>query len=271
MKQVSPMKNRRQRREIEPPLHGELRRALDDDEIALLFQPQVAFATDRIAGVEALVRWRHPEHGQLGAGTLFAVAPRAGSLVELSTHIHRKALAEAMSWPDALSHLTVAVNVTAADIAASGFAAHFLDIVEQSGLDPARLTLEVTEGGLIGDIAEAAAILSRLREAGLKIAIDDFGTGYSSLAYLKNLPLDCLKIDKHFSRDIAGNARDRAIVRGVIRIARDIGLAVVAEGVESEEQKRLLAEEGCDFYQGYLCSPPVDSRRLAELVRAQDD
>jgi EAL domain-containing protein (putative c-di-GMP-specific phosphodiesterase class I) len=247
-------------------LEIDLRRALDQDEIEILFQPQVAVTSGEIVGVEALARWRHPILGELGAGPLFHAAERSDYLVQLSDHVQKKAVAAAAAWPEALSGLRLAVNVTAADIVRPGFAAQFLAMVGESGFDPRRLTVEVTESGLIDDLGAAATLLARLREDGLRVAIDDFGTGYSSLAYLKALPLDYLKIDRRLSEDITGSPRDRIVVRGVIDMARSLGLAVIAEGVETEEQLGLLAQEGCNFYQGFLCSPPVDIAELTGLV-----
>ena len=247
-------------------LEIDLRRALDQDEIEILFQPQVAVATGRIEGAEALARWRHPVFGELGATTLFNVAERSDYLAQLSNHVQRKAVTAAAAWPEALARLRVSVNVTAADIVRPGFASQFLDLVDDSGFDRGRLTVEVTEGGLIEDLNSAAYLLARLREGGLRVAIDDFGTGYSSLAYLKALPLDYLKIDKRLCEDITGSPRDRIVVRSVIDMARSLGLGVIAEGVETEEQLTLLAEEGCNLYQGFLCSRPIDVPALVDLV-----
>ncbi|MEA3062936.1 MAG: hypothetical protein QOJ94_2717 [Sphingomonadales bacterium] len=247
-------------------LEIDLRRALDKDEIEILFQPQVAVASRRIVGAEALARWRHPEYGELGAATLFGVAERSDYLAQLSDHVQRKAVTAAAAWPASLSHLRLSVNITAADIVRPGFAAQFLALVAESGFAPGRLTVEVTESGLIEDLAAAAALLASLRQGGLRVAIDDFGTGYSSLAYLKALPLDYLKIDKRLVEDIAGSARDQVVVRSVIDMARSLGLEVIGEGVESEDQLTLLAREGCTLYQGFLCSPPVDAEALAALV-----
>ncbi|WP_425454900.1 putative bifunctional diguanylate cyclase/phosphodiesterase [Hephaestia caeni] len=244
----------------------DLRHALDRGEIDVLFQPQVAIASGRIVGAEALARWRHPRFGELGAEVLFAAAERADLAIALSDHVQRLALTRAAAWPGALAHLRVAVNLTAADIARPGFADLFLDRVDTSGFPRQRLTAEITESGLIDDLGAAAALLAALRSAGLRIAIDDFGTGYSSLAYLKALPLDTLKIDKRLSQDITGSARDRVVVRGVIDMARSLGLTVVAEGVETAEQLDLLAKEGCQIYQGFLCAEPLTSEALAALV-----
>jgi diguanylate cyclase (GGDEF)-like protein len=247
-------------------LEIDLRRALDQDEIEVLFQPQVSTATGRIVGVEALARWRHPKYGEVGAITLFSVAERSDYLVQLSDHVQRKAVLAAAAWPDALSGLRLSVNITSADIVRPGFAEQFIALVRESGFPPGRLTVEVTEGGLIEDLSAAGTLLARLREGGLRVAIDDFGTGYSSLAYLKALPLDYLKIDKRLVEDISGSPRDQVVVRSVIDMARSLGLEVIAEGVETEEQLVLLAREGCTLYQGFLCSPPVDAARLMALI-----
>lgn len=244
----------------------DLRPALDQGEIGIVFQPQVAIATGKITGVEALARWDHPTLGPLGAETLFAAAERADLAIGLSDHIQRVVLAQAAGWPGELSHLRVSLNLTAGDIARPGFADIFLDRVDSSGFPRGRLTVEITESGLIDDLGIASTLLSEMRSAGCRVAIDDFGTGYSSLAYLKALPLDYLKIDKKLAQDIAGSVRDRVVVRGVIDMARSLGLAVIAEGVETEEQLDLLAREGCQYYQGYLCSEPLTSAELIALV-----
>lgn len=243
-----------------------LHRALERGEIGVLFQPQVAIATGQIIGVEALARWNHPEFGELGAETLFAAAERAGLDATLSDHVQRRALAASANWPMSLSKLRLSINVTAADVARSGFVDALLGRIDASNFPRNRLTVEITESGIMSDLGEAARLLTMLRAAGCRVAIDDFGTGYSSLAYLKALPLDYLKIDRKLSQDITGSARDRVVVRGVIDMARSLGLSVVAEGVETAEQLDLLAKEGCQYFQGYLCAGPVDVPALAQLV-----
>jgi diguanylate cyclase (GGDEF)-like protein len=251
---------------LETMLRADLAGALGRDEIDMVFQPQVAIASGAIVGVEALARWAHPKLGVLGAATLFASAEQAKMLDALSAHIQRRALTIAAAWPETLCKLRLAINITAQDIAIPGFATEFLKLVDESGFPRGRLTVEIVENGLIEDLGAAAALLSELRAGGCRVAIDDFGTGYSSLAYLKSLPLDYLKIDKQLAGDICGAPRDRIVVRGVIDMARSLGLAVIAEGVETEEQLGLLAREGCNYYQGFLFSEPVESTVLAELV-----
>jgi EAL domain-containing protein (putative c-di-GMP-specific phosphodiesterase class I)/GGDEF domain-containing protein len=247
-------------------LDADLRHALDKGEIQIVFQPQYAMSDDRIIGVEALARWHHAQFGEIGAGALFAVAERSDFVLPLSAHIHATALAEAARWPEALSGLRIAINVTAADLGQSDFLEQFLATVDSSGIGRGRVTVELTESGLVENLEAAAAMLGALQQAGLKVAIDDFGTGYSSLAYLKALPLDYLKIDAQIARDILGSSRDRIVVRAIVDMARSLGLSVIAEGVESERQLALLARAGCDTYQGFLRSPAVASEALVALV-----
>ncbi|THD36871.1 MAG: GGDEF domain-containing protein [Sphingomonas sp.] len=251
-------------------LSVDLRRAIEAREIGVLFQPQVAIATGRITGVEALARWEHPTFGPVGADQLFAAADRADLGLALSDHIQRLALQTAAAWPESLSALRLSINLTAADIARPGFADLFLDRVDASRFARSRLTVEIIESGLIDDLGAAAHLLAVLRHAGCRVAIDDFGTGYSSLAYLKALPLDYLKIDKKLAQDIAGTPRDRVVVRGVIEMARSLGLTVIAEGVETDEQLDLLAKEGCQYYQGFLCAEPLTVAALATMVAANE-
>jgi diguanylate cyclase (GGDEF)-like protein len=254
---------------LDAHLQSDLRHALERNEIEILYQPQVSVTTGKIIGVEALARWMHPRHGELGAVTLFAVAEQSDYLLALSAHVQQRAVAKAVAWGSALSGLRLSVNITSADVARAGFAESFLAMVDASGFPRSRLTIEITESGLIEDLAAAASLLAALRAGGCRVAIDDFGTGYSSLAYLKALPLDYLKIDKKLAQDIAGSTRDRVVVRGVIDMARSLGLSVIAEGVETEEQLALLAREGCNIYQGFLCAEPLSTAALEALMAAR--
>ncbi|MFD1951062.1 putative bifunctional diguanylate cyclase/phosphodiesterase [Sphingomonas arantia] len=247
-------------------LEVDLRRALARDEIDILFQPQVDITSNAVTGVEALARWHHPVLGELGAATLFSVAERSDYLAALSGHVQRKALAMAAAWPERLAKLRLAVNVTAADMVRPDFAATLLAAADEAGFARSRLTVEVTESGLIEDLRAAAGLLAELRAGGVRVAIDDFGTGYSSLAYLKSLPLDYLKIDRRMSQDITGTTRDRVVVQSVIGMAKSLGLSVIAEGVETARQLELLAAQGCNSYQGFLCAPPLDMAALTRLV-----
>ena len=248
-------------------LARELPDAMTRYEVDVLFQPQVDIASDAIVGVEALARWNHPRLGEVGAEALLAAAAHGGRGTELSAYLQSCAFAAAARWPGLLDRLRLSVNVAASDIASRDFVGSLLDRLDASGLARDRVTIEVTESGLIENLSGAAAMLGELRDGGCRIAIDDFGTGYSSLAYLNALPIDYLKLDKALTVGIAGRPRDRVVVRGVIDMAALLGMAVIAEGVETVEQRDLLAEQGCEIYQGYLCAPPIDSVRLVELVR----
>jgi EAL domain-containing protein (putative c-di-GMP-specific phosphodiesterase class I) len=240
--------------------------AIGDGQIAVLFQPQVEIATGRIVGVEALARWTHPRLGAVGAEALFAAAERAGLGLALSEHVQRLALDSAAGWPTALSALRLSINVTAEDVGGSDFAERFLQRVAAAGFVLDRLTVEIVETGLIGDLDRAAALLARLRAAGCRTAIDDFGTGYSSLAYLNALPLDYLKLDMSLVRGIERDGRERVVAQGVLALARSLGLHTIAEGVETAAQRDLLAREGCELFQGFLCAGALDVAGLAALV-----
>ena len=250
-------------------LQADLRNALAKGEIEILFQPQFAIASGRIEGVEALARWQHPKYGLIGAKTLFTVAEQSDYLVELSAHIQRRALELAAAWPTSLSRLRLSVNVTARDIKHPGFAQRFLARVDSCGFARARLTVEVTETGLMEDLDVSAKVLAKFRSAGCRVAIDDFGTGYSSLAYLKALPADYLKLDHGLSAEITGTERDSVVVRGAIDMAHSLGLSVIAEGVESEGQLGLLARAGCSHFQGFLRAGPLNGAALQKLVEAE--
>ena len=244
----------------------DLHHALLGDAIAVLFQPQVEIATGRIVGAEALARWAHPRLGAVGAEALFAAAERAGLGLALSEHVQRLALEGAARWPAALAGVRLSINVTAEDLGSPDFAGRFLNRVAASGFQAGRLTAEVTETTLIADLDRAGALLGQLRAAGCRTAIDDFGTGYSSLAYLSALPLDYLKLDRALVHGVERDGRERLVARGVLRIARSLGLIAIAEGVETIAQRDLLAAEGCELYQGFLCAGAVDAGTLAGLI-----
>ncbi|KZE08652.1 hypothetical protein AVT10_08645 [Sphingomonas hankookensis] len=247
-------------------LAGEVHRAIDRGEIAIRFQPQVDLLAGRIVGVEALARWDHPERGELGAELLFAAATHARLAGVLSAHVQHLAMRIAAGWDAPLSRLRLSINVTAEDVAQPDFAETLLAAADDSGFPRDRLTVEITESGLIAELGEAAGLLATLRAAGCRVAIDDFGTGYSSLAYLKALPLDYLKLDRRLTQDIVGSHRDRVVVRGVIDMARSLDLTVIAEGVETVDQRDALATEGCQLYQGFLCAEPLTVPALTALL-----
>ncbi len=242
--------------------------ALDRDEVVIFYQPQYDVATGAMTGVEALLRWQHPELGLLGAGALVTAARAARLECELTEQAHRVALAEIAGWPKALSKLRVSLNITAADLGDPDFADRFAAMAKQAGVDPDRLTLELTEQAMLSDPASAADQLAQIRALGSAIAIDDFGTGYSSLSLLARLPIDYLKIDSGFTRSLDGSDRDRIVVRAIVDLARALGLLVVAEGIENERQLARLADLGVATWQGFLKSGPVPGDELVELQRA---
>ncbi|ALJ14822.1 GGDEF domain-containing phosphodiesterase [Sphingopyxis macrogoltabida] len=240
--------------------------ALSQGEVVIFYQPQYDVASGAMTGVEALLRWQHPELGLLGAGALVTAARAARMECELTEHAHRVALAEMAKWPKALGKLRVSLNITAADLGDPEFADRFAAMAKQAGVDPDRLTLELTEQAMLSDPASAAAQLAQIRALGCAIAIDDFGTGYSSLSLLARLPIDYLKIDSGFTRTIDGSDRDRIVVRAIVDLARALGLLVVAEGIENERQLARLAEIGVATWQGFLKSGPVPGDQLLALM-----
>lgn len=240
--------------------------ALDRDEVVIFYQPQYDVATGAMTGVEALLRWQHPELGLLGAGALVTAARAARLECELTEQAHRVALAEIAGWPKALSKLRVSLNITAADLGDPDFADRFAAMAKRAGVDPDRLTLELTEQAMLSDPASAAEQLAQIRALGSAIAIDDFGTGYSSLSLLARLPIDYLKIDSGFTRSLDGSDRDRIVVRAIVDLARALGLLVVAEGIENERQLARLADLGVATWQGFLKSGPVPGDELVALM-----
>ncbi|MGN3973434.1 GGDEF domain-containing phosphodiesterase [Tsuneonella sp. SYSU-LHT278] len=244
-------------------LEADLLAALDRNEIEIAFQPQYAFDDGRIIGAEALARWQHPRVGLIGAGALFAIAERADHVAHLSRHIAEAALAAASKWP---APLRLSLNVTAVDLANRGFARDFTALVSASAIDPKRITLEITEQVLLGDLDQAAPAIAALQSAGMRIALDDFGGGFCNFRYLKLLALDTLKLDRSMIEGIEHDPRDRAVLRAIVALASALDLSVVAEGIENEEQAEIAREEGCAYYQGFLGSPPLDPAAFLELA-----
>ncbi len=237
-------------------LDAATRSALAERQISIMLQPQFEVATGRLVGAEALARLNHPDLGEVSAGDLFAAADRCDLREELSHLIQERAINLAARWPAALNNLRLAVNLGAEELT-DNYGPRLLDLLSQTGFAPNRLTLELTEESLIRDLDLAAGQLELVRAKGVRIAVDDFGTGYSSLAYLKALPLDYLKLDKGMTPDIVGTGRDRVILRAVIAMAKALGIAIIAEGVERPEELEMLKAEGCDYFQGFLRAPPL--------------
>jgi len=238
-------------------LEKEMRGAIKEDQIEVVLQPQFDIQDGRLLGAEALARWNHPTLGKLGADTLFSVADRCDYRDILSSHIQDMTLKSSAQWPVALNDLRLSINVTPQQINNIEFSEKFIQMIEDNGFDPNRLTIEVTEEDLIQNIDIAVQSLSDLRKKGIKIAIDDFGTGYSSLAYITELPLDYLKLDRALIRNVLRSNKDLIVLRSIIAMAKAVGLTIIAEGVETQDTLSLLQTEKCHIYQGYYGSKPL--------------
>ena len=234
------------------------------EQVDVLYQPQIEPVTGQILGVEALARSPIEPSAEL----LFQRAARAGLHEELSRVVQRKALRSAAVWPAPLESLAVSINLLPQEICRVGHDQWLLEEIARAGIDPRRVTVEITESALLADEAAAAERLLGLREAGISVAVDDFGTGYASLAYLISLPLDIIKIDRRLVCDIVGGARDRIVLRALIQLARELDLKVIVEGVESTSQLALLVEWGCDCYQGFLGAGALSEDELWRFVAA---
>ena len=243
-------------------LQQDLRTAIVRGEIELHYQPQ-AYIDGEITGFEALVRWHHPRQGLVPPGVFIPLAEESGIIVELGEWILRTACREAASWPRPLS---IAVNLSPVQFQHGDLAKLVHEILLETGLSPARLELEITEGVLIDDFNRAVSILRRLKALGVRIAMDDFGTGYSSLSYLQSFPFDKIKIDQSFIANLGHSQQAATIVRAVIALSRGLKMPVVAEGVETEEQVKFLAAEWCNEIQGYFVGRPKPIADYAELV-----
>jgi diguanylate cyclase (GGDEF)-like protein/PAS domain S-box-containing protein len=255
----------RHRHEVEQGL----RLAIESDQLELWYQPQIAAASGRVVGVEALVRWRHPAKGLVAPAEFLPVAAETGLILPLGEWVLRRACRQALAWQAAglgIDH--VAVNVDGQQIVRSDFVATVEAILAETGLPPRMLELEITEGFLLENAENGMGTVMRFAEMGVDIAIDDFGTGYSSLAYLKYLRADCLKIDKSFVDDLPADATSAAIIRAIVSLGRGLGFTLVAEGVETLDQLSYLRTVGCDLVQGYLLAKPMPAEELETWVRA---
>ena len=248
-------------------LEAELRRALDKRHFQLFYQIQVDSA-HRLLGVEGLIRWMHPERGLMLPDQFIPLAEETGLILPIGQWILETASAQLRAWQDNVltKDLVLAVNVSAKQFRQVDFAAQVLACVAQYDINPARLKLELTESLLFENTEALIATMNTLHASGVQFSLDDFGTGYSSLQYLKSLPLNQIKIDHSFVRDIAVNLSDRAIVRTIIAMAQSLSLDVIAEGVETEQQRQLLWDKGCTHFQGYLFSPPVPLEQFEVLL-----
>ena len=259
-----------------------MRQALAAGRFRLHYQPQVDLKSGEIVGAEALIRWRDPELGDVPPAEFIPVAERSGFIVSIGSWVLRQAVQQAALWREQGRHLLMSINVSALQFQQADFVDSVARALAEVGLDPQWLELELTESILIQDAQEALHRLQALAELGVKLAIDDFGTGYSSLAYLKRFPISRLKIDRSFIQGLPGDESDAGIVQAIANMARALRLELIAEGVESEDQRKFMLQVGCEQYQGFLTSPAIDvvsfeamldRRRLAatELPSAPDD
>ncbi len=249
-------------------LEQELRQALEKGEFELYYQPKVDIASGRVNGVEALLRWHHPRHGILTGEQFISAIADSGQLVSIGEWVIHAACAQAKTWIDSglpFPKLPIAVNVAVPQVHA-GLPDVISGALRKYGVPPSCLQLEITESLIIHDLEKATSVLREISETGITIAIDDFGTGYSSLSVLKTLPIDLVKIDQSFVRDLGKNSSDTAIVAAIVNMASALALKVVAEGVETEKQLVILKALGCDEYQGYLFSKPLPADVLVSQL-----
>ncbi|WP_223430263.1 putative bifunctional diguanylate cyclase/phosphodiesterase [Pseudomonas sp. GL-B-26] len=254
----------RRRRELEK----DLRDALARSQFYLVYQPQISYRDHRVVGVEALIRWQHPEHGLVPPDLFIPLAEQNGTIIAIGEWVLDQACKQLRDWHDqGFVDLRMAVNLSTVQLHHAELPRVVNNLLQMYRLPPRSLELEVTETGLMEDISTAAQHLLSLRRSGALIAIDDFGTGYSSLSYLKSLPLDKIKIDKSFVQDLLDDDDDATIVRAIIQLGKSLGMQVIAEGVETAEQEAYIISEGCHEGQGYLYSKPLPARELSAYLK----
>ena len=254
----------RRRRELEK----DLREALPRNQLYLVYQPQISYRDHRVVGVEALLRWQHPELGMVPPDQFIPLAEQNGSIISIGEWVLDQACRQLREWHDqGFSELRMAVNLSTVQLHHSELPRVVNNLLQAYRLPPRSLELEVTETGLMEDISTAAQHLLSLRRSGALIAIDDFGTGYSSLSYLKSLPLDKIKIDKSFVQDLLDDDDDATIVRAIIQLGKSLGMQVIAEGVETAEQETYIVAQGCHEGQGYHYSKPLSARELTSFLK----
>jgi diguanylate cyclase (GGDEF)-like protein/PAS domain S-box-containing protein len=248
-------------------LENDLRHAIEREEFVLHYQPKVNLETGAIIGVEALIRWRHLQHGLMPPAQFIPIAEDCGLIVPIGRWVLREGCRQARAWQDAgLPPVRIAINVSAVELRAKDFVPGVNAMVTEMGLEPHHLELELTETFLMQDSTSTSVVLLALKEMGLQIALDDFGTGYSSLSYLKRFPIDTVKIDRSFVRDLTTDADDASIVSAVISMGKRLHMQLVAEGVETPEQLAFLREQSCPEGQGYYFSRPLVAEEFAKLL-----
>ena len=248
-------------------MQDDLREAVAGDGLRLEYQPIVSPSGEKVIGVEALARWRHPLRGEIPPAEFVSIAEQSGLIIDLGTWVLRRACCDAIAWPD----LMLAINVSPLQFRRADFVDVVEDVLTETGFDPSRLELEVTETTLLGNVESAQAAMQRLKALGVKLALDDFGTGYSSLQYLRRFPFDRLKIDQSFVRSIENAAEAAAIVHAIVSLGRGLGMKVTAEGVETAEQQLFLRAAGVHAMQGFRFGRPMPAGDMAERRLAQPE
>jgi len=249
-------------------LENAMHQALERNEFYLQYQPQLSIKDHRVIGVEALLRWKHPELGMISPAEFIPLAENSGQIIAIGTGVIRTAVNQLQRWLDSgLPPMVMAVNLSAVQFKHPDLPGLVSSILEQAQLPPEYLELELTEGVAMGDPVHAIAIMDDLHSRGVRMSIDDFGTGYSSLSYLKKFNIYKLKIDQSFVRDIATDADDSAIVSAIIQLAHSLDFITIAEGVETEAQREFLLKQGCDELQGYLFSKPLMAQDAEQFIR----
>jgi EAL domain-containing protein (putative c-di-GMP-specific phosphodiesterase class I) len=247
-------------------MERELAQTLARDELRVLYQPLLSADGERIVGVEALMRWEHPERGTVAPAEFIPAAEHSGLIVRLDEWVLRRACETAALWPG----ISLAVNLSPSNFHSSDMVDRVTRVLNETGFDPRRLELEITENMLLHATPDVLGQLVEMRRMGICIVLDDFGTGYSSLGYLRRFPVDKIKIDQSFVKNLGITEEAAAIVECVARLGRALGLTVTAEGVETGEQHRFVRAAGCHQLQGFLFSPPVAAERISEFLRPSE-
>ena len=240
-----------------------LRVALDRNEFRLIYQPLFDLGQNRVCCFEALLRWDHPEHGVISPADFIPVAEETGVITPVGEWVLREACRTAAAWPE---HVRIAVNLSPVQFKCRTLVDQVVAALDEAGLAPERLELEITESLLLADTDSVLEVLHRLRGLGVRISLDDFGTGYSSLRYLRSFPFDKIKIDRSFTSEVGSRKDALAIIQAVVSLGHSLGMSTTAEGVETEEQLEAVRAQGCDEVQGFLFSPPLPASGVARLI-----
>lgn len=246
-----------------------LRHAIDDNQLRLHYQPKVNIQTGKVIGVEALVRWEHPERGLISPAEFIPLAEETGLILPLDEWVLRAACKQADIWYKAGFHIPVAVNLSGRQFNQPGLSLRIINILESVGLEPSLLELELTESAVVQNPAVAIATLKKLKAIGITLSLDDFGTGYSSLSYLQQFPFDILKIDRCFVRNLTPHSKGAALISAILRMAESLNLKAIAEGVETEAELEMLRQNKCSIIQGYWFSPPLQPEALLDKLQGK--